>query len=92
MTLFLRIRTVEWLLSERIFECIADEVFAGSPNFELEEVRGSPRIEKHFQEIQKALELLDFDVTTDMVSHFWALHKMADGTEIGSRDDYFEPR
>lgn len=78
----LRIRTVEWRITERIFECVADEISASSLNFELEEVRGSPRIEKHFLELQKTFELMGFTVTTDMKSYSWALHKMADGTVI----------
>ena len=46
--LHLRVRTVEWLLTDRIFECVADEIFASAQSMEQEEVRGSPRIEKHF--------------------------------------------
>jgi hypothetical protein len=88
--LYLRLRTVEWLHEECIFECIADEIFASSQSLELDEVRGSPRIEQHFKELQKTLELMDFDVTTDMLGYLWALHKRADGIEIGSREDYFD--
>jgi hypothetical protein len=73
--LYLRIRTVEWQVSERYFECIADETFAREPGFELEEVRGSPRIEMHFVELQKTFEHLGFDVSTDMNAISWALHK-----------------
>lgn len=75
----LRIRTVEWRLAEQVFECVADDVSFSSPNYELEEVRGSPRIEKHFLELHNTLKLMGFAVTTDMKSYFWALHKMADG-------------
>ena len=50
------------------------------------------RIEKHFEEMQKTFEYLGFDVSTEMDASTWALHKSADGTEIGSREDYFEPR
>jgi len=32
---------------------------------------------------------MGFAVTTDMDAMLWALHKTADGTEIGSRDEYF---
>lgn len=87
--LHLRIRAVEWLLTDRIFECVADEVFASAQSMELDEVRGSPRIEKHFAQLQKTFELMGFEVTKDMDGYLWALHKTADGTEIGSRDDYF---
>lgn len=76
----LRIRTVEWRIAERIFECVADEISAASPNFELEEVRGTARIEKHFLELQNTLKLMGFVVTTEMEFNLWALHKMADGT------------
>jgi hypothetical protein len=51
--LHLRIHTVEWQVSERHFECVADETFAREPGFELQEVRGSPHIETHFVELQK---------------------------------------
>jgi hypothetical protein len=87
----LRIRTVEWHVSERYFECVADETFASEPGFERQEVRGSPHIESHFVELQKTFEHLGFDVATDMNAALWALHKTADGTVIGSREDYFYP-
>jgi len=70
----------------------ADETFAREPNFELQEVRGSPRIETHFVELHKTFEHLGFDVSTDMDAILWALHKTSDGTEIGSRENYFDPR
>ena len=87
--LHLRIRTVAWLLTDRIFECVADEIFASAQSMELDEVRGSPHIEKHFAQLQKTFELMGFAVTTDMNAILWALHKTADGTEIGSREEYF---
>lgn len=87
--LHLRIRTVEWLLTDRIFECVADETFASAQSMELGEVRGSPHIEKHFAQLQKTFESMGFAVTTDMDAILWALHKTADGTEIGSREEYF---
>ena len=90
--LYLRIRTVEWQVAERYLVCVADETFATEPGFELQEVRGSPHIETHFNELQKTFEYLGFNVSTDMNAILWALHKMADGTEIGSREDYFDPR
>ncbi|MFN0197133.1 MAG: hypothetical protein ACKVT0_10320 [Planctomycetaceae bacterium] len=90
--LYLRIRTVEWQVSERYFECVADETFAREPGFELQEVRGSPHIETHFVELQKTFEYLGFAVSTDENAILWALHKTADGTEIGSREDYFDTR
>jgi hypothetical protein len=85
----LRIRTVEWLITERIFECVADETFASAHSMELDEVRGSPRFEKHFAQLQKTFALMGFDVTTDMDGYLWTLHKTAGGEEIGSRHDYF---
>lgn len=88
--LYLRIRTVAWQASERYFECVADETFAMEPGFELQEVRGAPHIEKHFVELQKTVEYLGFDVSTDMNAVLWSLHKTADGTEIGSRETYFD--
>jgi hypothetical protein len=55
-------------------------------------VRGSPHIETHFVELQKTFEYLGFAVSTDMNSVLRALHKTPDGTKIGSREDYFDPR
>ncbi len=89
LELHLRIRAVEWLMTERIFECVADESFVSAQSMELHEVRESPRIGKHFTQLQKTFALMGFDVTTDMDGYLWALHKTADGTEIGSRHDYF---
>lgn len=87
--LHLRIRTVEWLMIERIFECVADESFVSAQSMELHEVRESPRIETHFTQLQKTFALMGFDVTTEMDGYLWALHKTAGGTELGSRHDYF---
>lgn len=92
LKLYLRVRTVEWQLSEHVFECVADEIFASAQSFELEEVRGSPRIEPHFVELKKTLEQMGFTVQTDIEAALWALHKTADGTEIGEREDYFGHR
>lgn len=63
-TLYLRIRAVEWNVSERQFECIADEVLMSPLFAELYEVRGGFRIEEHFVELQKTLSGFGFDVTT----------------------------
>lgn len=90
--LYLRIRTVDWQVTERYFECVADETFAREPGFEVEEVRGSPRIEKHFVELQKSFKYLGFDVSTETEAMLWGVHKAADGTELGSSEQYFDPR
>ncbi len=89
LELHLRIRTVTWLVTDRIFECVADEIFASAQSMELDEVRGSPHIEEHFAKLQKTFEVMGFTVTTEMDSILWALHKTADGSKIGSREDYF---
>lgn len=82
LTLYLRIRAVEWSISEEWFECVADEVL-GSPVFsETYEVRGCARIEMQFEELQKALRLFGFDVITDAAVTN-RLHKWEDGREIG---------
>lgn len=85
--LYLRIRTVEWQVVERYFECVADETFAREPEFELQEVRGLPHSEEHFVELQKTFEYMGFAVATKMKALLWAPHKWADGTVIGSRDE-----
>lgn len=81
LTLYLRIRTVEWHMTDQRFECVADEML-GSPLFsELYEVRDPARIEQHFVELQKALKTFGFSVITDADGTL-ALHKRADGTAI----------
>src|SRR5206468_8405517 len=82
LTLYLRIRTVEWSIAENRFECVADEIL-GSPLFsETHEVRGGARIEKHFVELQNTLRVFGFDVITDADAMMIALHKREDGTVI----------
>lgn len=62
LTLYLRIRAVEWNVTESRFECIADEIL-GSPVFdEMVDVRGGARIEEHFQRLVKTLREFDFEV------------------------------
>ncbi len=81
LTLYLRVRAVEWSIADNRFECVADEML-GSPLFsETHEVRGGARIEKHFVDLQKTLRVFGFDVITD-VDGMMALHKCADGTVI----------
>jgi hypothetical protein len=83
--LYLRVRAVEWQIPDERFECVADEIL-GSPLFdETHEVRGSARIEKHFIELQNALRLFGFDVTTDVDGSI-ALHKCEDGTAFGGTE------
>jgi hypothetical protein len=86
LTLYLRIRAVEWSIAENRFECVADEIL-GSPLFsETHEVRGGARIEKHFVELQNALRVFGFDVITDADALMIALHKREDGTAIDGQE------
>ena len=88
LTLYLRIRAVEWSIAEGRFECVADEML-GSPLFsETHEVRGGARIEKHFAELQNTLRVFGFDVTSD-VDGMIALHKWEDGTVIDGQKPTF---
>lgn len=81
LTLYLRVRAVEWSVTDNRFECVADEI-VGSPLFsEMYEVRGWTRIEKHFGDLQETLRVFGFDVDTD-VDSMVALHKYEDGTVI----------
>ena len=81
LTLYLRVRAVEWSVADNRFECVSDEIL-GSPLFsELDEVRGHARIEQHFRDLQKTLRVFGFDVDTDVAS-LVALHKREDGTVI----------
>jgi hypothetical protein len=81
LTLYLRVRAVEWSVADNRFECVADEIL-GTPLFsETYEVRGCARIEDHFADLQKTLRVFGFDVATD-VDSMMALHKREDGTVI----------
>jgi hypothetical protein len=81
LTLYLRVRAVEWRIADSRFECVADEMLLSPLFSETYEVRGSARIEKHFVELQKTLRVFGFDVDTD-ADGIMALHKCADGTVI----------
>lgn len=85
LTLYLRIRAVEWSIAEGRFECVADEILGSLVFSETYEVRGSARIEKHFAELQNTLRAFGFDVTSD-VDGMIALHKLEDGTEIDGQE------
>ena len=81
LTLYLRLRTVEWRTAEREFDCVADEMLGSILFDETHEVRGSARIEEHFGALHKTLRDFGFNVTTD-ANGMMALHKCADGTVI----------
>ncbi len=82
LTLYLRVRNVEWNIAYRRFECVADEVLGDRTFWESHEVRGGARIEQHFVELQKAIATFGFDVITDAAAIIMALHKYADGRII----------
>lgn len=83
LKMYLRVRAVEWNISDCQFECVADEMLMSPLFSELHEVRGGTRIEEHFIGLQKALIGFGFDVTTDAEGHM-ALNKCADGSSIES--------
>ena len=85
LTLYLRVRAVEWNIAENQFECVADEILGSSVFDEMHEVRGSARIEQHFVWLQKILGVFGFDVITDADGSM-ALHKREDGTVIERAD------
>ncbi len=81
LTLYLRVRAVEWSVADNRFECVADEMLGSLLFSETYEVRGCARIEDHFGDLQKTLRVFRFDVDTD-VDSMVALHKCEDGTVI----------
>ena len=85
LTLYLRVRAVEWNIAENQFECVADEILGSSVFDEMHEVRGSARIEQHFVSLQKTFVEFGFDVITDADGSM-ALHKREDGTVIERAD------
>lgn len=88
LTLYLRVRTVEWNIAEHRFECVADEVLGDNSSLEIDEVRGSPRIEQHFGELQKALTTFGFEVDANANAMIMSLHKRADGTVIEGAEQF----
>lgn len=86
LTLYLRIRAVEWIVTENRFECVADEILGSLLFSETHEVRGSARIEEHFLGLQNTLRVFGFEVVTDAAASMIALHKREDGTVIDGRE------
>jgi hypothetical protein len=86
-TLYLRIRTVEWTLPAQTFVCAVDEMLGSNVFSETFEVRGSPKIERHYVELQQTLKIFGFEVQTD-VSTEMALDKYADGSWITPPPQY----
>lgn len=78
----LRVRSVEWLVDREEFACVVDEISTSLDIWDTLEVRGSPRTEQHFEEIQRSLEHSGFETTTEMESLAWALHKTASGVDL----------
>jgi hypothetical protein len=78
VTMYLRVRAVKWNVTDRQFECVADEILGSDLFSELHEIRGSSRIEEHFVELQDNLRTFGFEVSTD-VDGMVALHKREDG-------------
>jgi hypothetical protein len=68
------------------FDCVVDEISVSLDLDDMLEVRGSPRIEKHFLELETNLHRLGFDTRTDMESLSWALHKTASGRDLRDLD------
>jgi len=81
LTLYLRVRAVEWSITENRFECVADEILGSSLFGETYEVRGSARIEQHFAELQRMLRTFGFKVDTEADSML-ALNKREDGVKV----------
>jgi hypothetical protein len=83
LTLYLRVRSVEWCITEKRFECVADEILGSRLFSETYEVRGAARIERHFEELQSTLSRFGFAVATD-IDGMLALNKREDGTTYES--------
>jgi len=81
LTLYLRVRTVEWELSRKMFRCMVDEMLGSNQFGETFEVRGSPRIEMHFLELERTLRVFGFDVNTAVTTQL-ATDKYPDGSWI----------
>lgn len=80
LDLNLRIRCVEWMMNERRFECVADDMqLSGSERFE---VRGDALYEEAFVKLEKTFAAFDFETTLDYESHFMAIHKQPDGSVL----------
>ena len=86
LTLYLRVRTAEWVLPAQHFHCVVDEILGSNPASETEEVRGGPRIEQHFVELGKTLKIFGFAIDSDGDALYVALNKYADGSWIKPPD------
>ena len=77
--LYLRIRSVEWVMPAEEFHCTADEVL-NDPTFdERLEIRGCHNTEERYLQLQKVLQGLGFDLMVG-VSETNKITKFADGT------------
>lgn len=87
--IYLRVRAVEWNMTERRFECVADEIPGSDMFSETHEIRGRSRIEEHFVELQNNLRTFGFEVSTDVDDRV-ALYEQADGTVVDDVDPISE--
>jgi hypothetical protein len=81
LTLYLRVRAVEWQITDRRFECVVDEVLGSSVFREVVEARGFPRHESEYLKIERALLDFGFEVITD-ASNLYKLLRREDGTPL----------
>jgi hypothetical protein len=81
LNLYLRVRTVEWVLLANQFVCVVDEMLGSNVFLETMEVREPPRIELHFEQLERSLKIFGFEVQTD-VTTYMALDRYADGSLI----------
>lgn len=81
LTLYLRVRTVEWQITDRRFECVVDEALGSSVFREVVEARGFPRHERECLKIERALRDFGFEIITD-ASNLYKLLRREDGTPL----------
>src|SRR5688572_8189806 len=80
-TLYLRVRAVEWEPHRKAFRCMVDEMLGSNLISETFEVRGSPRSEQHFLELERTLRIFGVEVTAGVTPQR-ATDKCLDGGGI----------
>ena len=83
LTLYLRVRTVEWRMQEEQFACTVDEMLHANSFDEFFEVRGRALGKEQFEELGETLEKMGFDYGVGKALATIALDKHADGSPKG---------
>lgn len=85
-SVYLRVRAVEWRISEGEFDCVVDEILTSVEMTSMLEVRGSPLIQRRLRQLEAYLRKLGFKTRRDLEALNWAMHLTASGIDMRQRD------